>query len=133
MRTEISAALKALHLPAEDMVAVRSNRYRTILSRILEAFTSYGAQGRDRLWLWEGFKGEQYTLHLKEPKGYRLLWLVPPDEQVYLLTEDWGRQKHDGNYWVFEGRAGAIEAVLRELFAFEYYIRPPAKVRRYTA
>jgi hypothetical protein len=123
MRTEIATALQALNLPPEDLVAVRPNQYRPILNRIFETFTVYGAQGRDRLWLWEGFKDEYYAVHLSEPEDCHWLpRLVPPDERVWLLTEDGDRQKHDGNYWLFEGRVGTIETVIQELFAFEYYV-----------
>lgn len=123
MRADIATAMEALQLPPEDMVTVRSTRYSAVLSRILETFTVYGAQGRDHPWLWEGFKGEHYAVYLDAPEGYRWLpRLLPPDERVWLLTEDWERRKRDGHYWVFEGRVGTIEAVLGELFAFEYYI-----------
>ncbi len=115
--------MEALHLPPEDLVAVRPTQYRAVLNRILETFTVYGAQGQERLWLWEGFKGEHFALPLDEPGGWHWLSrLVPPDEQVWLLAEDWDGQKLEGNYWLFRGRVGAIGAVLRELFAFEYYI-----------
>lgn len=123
MRTEIATVLKALQLSPDDLAAVRANQYRTILHQILETFTVYGTQGRDHLWLWEGFKGEQCTVHLEEAKGYRWLpRLLPPNQRVWLLTEDWDRQKCDGNYWLFEGRVETIEAVLGGLPAFEYYI-----------
>ena len=123
MRAEIATAMRALQLPPENLVTVRSTRYSAVLSRILETFTIYGVQGRDHLWLWEGFKGEHYAVYLDAPEGYRWLpRLLPPDERVWLLTEDWERRKRDGHYWVFEGRVGTIGAVLGELFAFEYYI-----------
>lgn len=123
MRADIATAMKALQLPPEDLVTVRQTHYGAVLNQILETFTVYGSQGRDRPWLWEGFKGERYAVYLGEPEGYRWLpRLLPPDERVWLMTEDWDGQKRNGHYWVFEGRVGTIEAVLGKLFAFEYYI-----------
>lgn len=123
MRSEIADAAKALGLSSDDLAPVRSPRYRPVLDRILETFTVYGTRGRDRTWLWEGFKGEAHAVGLPRPEGH--LWLgrlVAPDERVWFMTEDRTGRKRDGRHWLFEGRSDAVVAVLGELFLFEYAV-----------
>lgn len=123
MRSEIATALKTLQLPSDDLVALRLTHYHPILNRILETFTVYGVRGQDHAWLWEGFKGEHYAISLPSPSTHDwLTHLVSSEERVWFFVEDWQGDKHDGNYWLFEGRIATIKAVLDELFHFEYYI-----------
>ena len=123
MRSEIAEALNVLGLPPEDLAPVRLMQYRPILHRILTTFTHYGALGRNKLWLWEGFKGETHAVPLSAPVGYRCLdRLIPADERVWLVVEDWNGDKRDGQYWLFEGRVATVRAVLEEVFPFEYYV-----------
>lgn len=123
MRNEIAQVLSTLGLPTGALTPVRLGQYRPILDRILNDFTVYGTRGRDRMWLWEGFKGESHAVQLPDPVGYRWLSrLVPADERVWFIVEDWGGQKRDGHYWLFEGSVAAVTAVLEEVFSFEYYV-----------
>lgn len=86
---------------------------------MLETFTTLGPGGKDHLWLWEQFKEPSFALRV-HPGHDLLLRLISPEERVWFITEDWDGAKKDDNFWVFEGEAGAVQAVLEELPLFEY-------------
>ena len=122
IRTTLEAAARDLGLPSGDFDLVAPHRYRPILVDIVDRFTRLGARrGLSALWLWEHFR--EPTFSIQDHQAYKLLpQLVPEDEKVWFVVEHKGGAKRDGNFWLFEGRLGAIVAVLAETHAFEYYV-----------
>ncbi len=104
MRDRIAEASRAAGVTPDPLAPVRLTHYRQVLRRVLESFTTLGAGGEDRLWLWEDFKEPRYALPAKP--GHALLSrLVSPRQRVWFIAEDWDRHKREGNFWVFEGRS----------------------------
>lgn len=121
MRDHIAEASRAAGITPDDLAPVRLTQYRQVLGRILDTFTTLGSREKNHLWLWENFKEPRYVIPA-EPNHDLLGSLTNSGQRVWLVVEDWDGNKKDGNYWVFEGRIEAIEAVLKESFFFEYYI-----------
>lgn len=122
IRTTLQEAARALGLPPKDFELVSPYRYRPILVEIVDRFTRLGARrGLPALWWWEHFR--EPTFGIQHRQAYELLpRLVREDEKVWFVAENWGGRKKDGNFWLFEGRLGAIVAILAEAHAFEYYV-----------
>jgi hypothetical protein len=48
--------------------------------------------------------------------------LVPSQETVWFVAEEWKRIKQHGNFWLCEGTITVIAELLGEMYGFEYYI-----------
>ena len=120
MRQQINLTAAALSLKPTEFRQIRVHQYQDILMSIIEKFTTLGRKGWNATW-WDHFKGVESAIHTAD--AYKLLReLVPTEERVWFVAQDWGRNKHDGGFWLFEGKIQAIVSVLDEMFGFEYYI-----------
>jgi len=123
MRAKIAEALRRLDIPETEFSPLRQHQYAPILDRILETFTRFGSQGKNQMWLWEGFKGRTEVLQVEHNNGPNCLArLLAMEDRVWFIAEDWEGDKKSGNFWIFEGQVAAITSVLREIHAFEYYL-----------
>jgi len=120
MRQQINLAAAALCLKPTEFRQIRVHQYQDILLSIIDHFTTLGRKGWNAPW-WDHFKGVEIGIHTTD--AYKLLpELVPSEERVWFVAEDWGRNKRDGGFWLFEGKIQAIVSVLGEMFGFEYYV-----------
>jgi hypothetical protein len=122
-RSQLDEVKTAAGVANADFALVGLLRYEAILLEIIEWFTTLKRGGLNELWWCHAFKEPKhswaacpviYTPALRD--------LVPADETVWLVAEDWCRQKKHGNFWLYEGRIDAITAVLDEARAFEFYL-----------
>lgn len=122
MRDDILEVAAALGIAPAAFSPLSPTAWKGVLDTVLDQFTTLGPEGRPHPWLWNHLKGDTVAVQMPDHGGYlRLTQLIPPDERVWFLTEDWDG-KAGGHYWVFEGRLDAAVALMDELFAFEYYV-----------
>ena len=119
-RADIEEAVKAANLSANTFKLVNLHEYEPILVSILERFTTLGKKGVNYSW-WGSLKEPHASIHVAYPPGI-LQELVPPQERVWFVAEDWQRTKRRGNFWLYEGTVAAIAELLGEMHGFEYYI-----------
>lgn len=120
-RADIEEAVKALRLSANTFRLVSLHEYEPILVSILERFTTLGKKGVNYSWWWGSFKEPHASIHVTYPPDV-LQKLVPHQERVWFVAEDWRRTKRHGNFWLYEGTVAAITKLLGEMHGFEYYI-----------
>jgi hypothetical protein len=113
-RDEINAAINTLGLPSQICRALLDAEGWEVFHAALTKFTG----GDDRRWWWEAFSDEAIGRRVKD--GWRLLTtLVPePDGLVWFIAEDTDLPF----YPVYETTPAAVERILGECFAFEYYL-----------
>lgn len=120
-RVDIEEAVKALNLPPSDFRLVSFHEYEPILMSILDRFTTLGKKGlNDHRWS-DSFKEPSCSVYLEDTPGV-LKELIPPQEDVWFVIEDWKGTKRQGKFWLYEGKISAIIEVIREMHSFEYYI-----------
>lgn len=119
-RADIEEAVKALRLSANTFRLVNLHEYEPSLVSILERFTTLGKKGVNYSW-WGSLKEPHVSIHVAYPPGV-LQKLVPPQERVWFVAEDWRGTKRHGNFWLYEGTVAAIVKLLGEMYGFEYYI-----------
>lgn len=106
-----------------DFQLVNLHHYRSILLKMIDQFTTLEPSGLNALWWWNSFKDPKYSWPDCLPMCAPVLrQLVPADETIWFVAEDWGRQKKHGNFWLYESRIGAITAILDEAWHFEFYL-----------
>ncbi|MEH2015045.1 DUF6756 family protein [Nostoc sp.] len=120
-RVDIEEAIKTLNLSCNDFRLVSLHEYEQILVSILERFTSLSKKGLNYPWWWGSFKEPSCSIHLEYAPDV-LKELVPLEETVWFVTEDWKRTKQHGNYWLYEGKIVVIADLIAEMYGFEYYI-----------
>lgn len=111
---EIAKAIDGLGLSAEDITEVPPSDAAPLCARLEQHFT--GRTGAS--WWWERFVLPSEGVHVEDGKGYaRLTSLVPdPAEHVWWVVEG------DGPFLIYDATTSAIQAVLGECYAFEYYL-----------
>jgi hypothetical protein len=115
------ASARELGLPQDRFRQTPPGRYAEIVDRVLSTFVVDGPDRRRLVWLWEQLKRPTHS-SMRGPAYKLLQTLVDPTTRIWLLTEDWGRTKRDGCFWVFEGDVAAIADVLDNMHALEYYL-----------
>jgi hypothetical protein len=101
-RADIEEAVKALSLSTDTFKLVSLHEYQSILVSILERFTMLGKKGLNASWWWGALKEPHASIHVAYPPSV-LQKLVPPQERVWFVAEDWRRTKRNGNFWLYEG------------------------------
>lgn len=120
-RVDIEEAIKTLNLSSNNFRLVSLHEYEEILVSILERFTTLGKKGLNYSWWWSSFKKPSCSIHLEYAPDV-LKELVPLEETVWFVTEDWKRTKQHGNFWLYEGGIALIADLIGEMYGFEYYI-----------
>ena len=92
-----------------------------VLHKIEAAFVIKNSSNTHFNWWWESFKGRHYSLFIEHGQAYEYLnQLIDVREQVWFVACDIG---HDpSKFWLFQGRIQAIQSILREHYAFDYYL-----------
>ncbi|MDO8331357.1 MAG: hypothetical protein Q7T36_12910 [Fluviicoccus sp.] len=105
----------------EKISLVSLHKYEPILKEVISRFTTLGKGAESKLWLWENFK-EPIASAQPYDAIEMLRALVPPNEQVWFIAEDFCRTKKNGNFWLYEGTVGPICTLLDNLQSFELYL-----------
>ena len=92
-----------------------------LLDRILGAFTVGGLRNRKAMWLWEDFRGPEFSVQGPHDLD-DLLSLGPGETPVWLVVEDRHRAKRGTAFWIFEGTLASTIATLSNSFCIEFYI-----------
>lgn len=124
IRDSLGRAAAAAGVPTERFAAVRHPRWEPLLGDILDRFTRAGRKNPSGAWLWADLKEEPTVFVPREDQEpLRVLRSVLPLEQpVWFVAEDFGRTKRRGSYWVFDTDTEAVGSVLSEHHLFEYYV-----------
>ena len=121
MRFQMNEAIKALLISRDEFDLVSLHKYQEILTSIVERFTTQGKKGLSALWWWDNLKEPTYGMQTKYAPSL-LMDIVPCEERIWFVAEDWGNTKRHGNFWLYEGTIQAAVAIINEMFGFEYYI-----------
>ncbi|QIX59960.1 hypothetical protein HER32_01635 [Hymenobacter sp. BT18] len=112
---------KRLHIPSDEFDAVSIHAWPSVLHKIEAAFVIKTSSNTHFNWWWESFKPPQYRHFFENGHAYECLrQLIDAHELVWFVACD--SSKDPSKFWLFQGRVHAIQAILRECYAFEYYI-----------
>ncbi|NVO32351.1 DUF6756 family protein [Hymenobacter lapidiphilus] len=112
---------KQLQLSFEAFDAVGIHAWPSVLHKIEASFVVKTSSNTHFNWWWESFKGPQFSLFFENGQAYECLdQLIDVQEQVWFVACESGRDP--SKFWLFQGRIQAIQLILREHYAFEYYL-----------
>ena len=116
VKDEIKEATQTLGLSEEQFAPVPENESMKLYQRLRNRFCSFP----DAYWWWESFKAEHSSLHFENGKGFLKLTEICPDpaESVWFVAES----STLPSFPVYEGTVEAIQRVIGECHAFEYYL-----------
>lgn len=108
----------------ERLRVVGPHRYKDILIKTLNRFTTLGSRGLAVNWWWEDLKGP--TAARQPDRGLQALReVLPADARIWLIVEDAPTdvpRKKNGRHWVIETDVYAALRTLAELHHAEYYL-----------
>lgn len=116
---KVLEAARKIGLGSDEFRQVVPSQWEGVLERVFERFANTYKQ--DVTWLWSHLKGQGMAIQTDNGLKY-IACLFKPETKVWVLLEDWDREKKLGNYWVFEGTYGATLAVLNNMHDIEYYV-----------
>lgn len=120
-KDELLKLAKHLQLPSETFDAVGIHEWPSVLHKIEASFVIKNSSNIQFNWWWENFKGPQSSLFFENGQAYEYLnQLIDAHEQVWLVACD--SERDPSKFWLFQGKIQAIQSVLREHYAFEYYL-----------
>lgn len=120
-RIDIEEAKQALNLSQNDFRLVSLHEYERILIAIIDKFTTLGKKGLGYYWWWDSLKKPISSIQMEYAPAV-LTKLVPPQETVWFIAEDWLSTKLHGKFWLYEGKVAAVTELLGEMYGFEYYV-----------
>lgn len=105
-----------LELPKEEFADVGIHAWPAIMHKIEAAFFKKYNANTHFNWSWDSIKGPQHSIQFLNGRAYEVLpYLVEASEKVWFVA--------CGNkFWLFEGTIQAIELLIKEHYAFEYYV-----------
>jgi len=119
-RDELTATIAALGLePKVEQVSL--HRYQAILQRVSSQFTTLGQNANKTRWWWEHLTNPITTLQPYDPVE-TLRLLIPANEQVWFIAEDWSHTKSDGQFWLYESTIESISKLVNASRTFEFYV-----------
>ena len=123
-RADIDEALTALQrfpYSETDLRLLNPDECGNILLTILDRFTTLGDRGLTEYCDWDSLKEPKYSVRVEHAPA-ALGKIVPPDEPVWFVAEDWYRTKPHDIFWLYEGKIGTISELLDEMYEFRYYV-----------
>lgn len=94
-------------------------RASEVLDRVIDRFTTRGRYNRYREWIWNDLRDPHTGLQNDENL---LLEFGPADTPVWLVTEDWSRNKRGAPFWLFESTLGAVAKTLDNHHLLEFFV-----------
>jgi len=116
VRDEIKKATQTLGLSQEEFVPVPEHESMKLYQKLRHKFCDFpGAY-----WWWESFRTEHSSLYFENGDGFLKLTEICPDpgENVWFVAESITLPL----FPVYEGTVEAIQRILGECHAFEYYL-----------
>lgn len=116
---EVKNAIKRLNLSHEIKLVEAEGEM--IYKSLIQTFVA----GGDRRWWWESFREPYESITFEDGKGFEKLDEFVPNknEVVWFVVEDDGLPY----YPIFESTTENAIKIIRECFAFEYYLVPKDK------
>ncbi len=115
---EILAAIRLIGLPEGTFRPVPPSEAEPIVRQVEQRYV----REPGRRWWWEAFRCRAYAVAFTDQRGFRRLTeVVPaPKEPVWLIANV--DEDSPGPVLAFEGSIDAIQAVIGQCYAFEYYV-----------
>lgn len=119
--TEIESVLRKLGISSKSFRLLPSDEGSVLYQELFTEFVT----GADRRWWWEAFSKPSSSKNFEDGKGFeRIVELVPnPEERVWFVVEE----DQLPFFPIYEATPNAIQKVIGECYAFEYYIIPKSK------
>lgn len=121
-RETIAAAAEQAGL-GDRIQLVGPHRYLSVLIAILEARTKRGRRGLEDSWWWESLR-DPVSVRVSDTNA-TLRRILPCDESVWLLIENFGAPKKRGHHWLYRAIARDALNLILELPYCEYYLVSP--------
>jgi len=118
---EIKNAIHSLTLLENEFRKLSDYEAESLYADLVETFV----EGGDRLRWWEAFKPKPISILPDCTNGSEMLEeIIPnPDELIWFVAEEDGLPY----FPIYEGTTKAIVRIIRECYAFEYYLIPKDK------
>ena len=114
LRDDINQAIKGRADIAFGFVSL--HRFQDILDQVAERFLKRGKRDLNKIWLWNEFRNETGSSQPADVFS-ALSEILQPQTSYWFISSD-----ENGKYWVAESSGSSIINVLKEMYAFEYYI-----------
>ncbi|MFZ2281536.1 MAG: DUF6756 family protein [Prosthecobacter sp.] len=114
LRDDINQAIKGQANIAFEFVSL--HRFQDILDQVAERFLKRGKRDLNKIWLWNEFRNETGSSQPEDVLS-ALTEMMEAQTSYWFIASD-----ENGKYWVAESSGSSIITVLREMYAFEYYI-----------
>jgi hypothetical protein len=116
VKDEIKKAAQTLGLSQEEFASVPEHESVKLSQKIRHRFCAL----EDAHWWWESFREEHSSLYFESGKGFLRLTEICPDseENVWFVAESSSLP----SFPVYQGTVEAIQRVIGECHAFEYYL-----------
>jgi hypothetical protein len=117
LRDEIHGISNILNYTDNEFKEVNKNQWEQVIRAIEDAFIARKTHNSLITLYWEHLKGECYTLQFPNDNAFTILdKLIHKDEKVWFLAQDTHK------VWLYEGFIEHIINIIKECYAFEYYI-----------
>lgn len=119
--TELSNAVTRLSIPSTQFQQLSNDNAELVYHDLLRTFV----KDDNKHWWWESFSQPSFSVQFPDGKGYELITKLVPSstELVWFLADE----EQLSVFPVYEGTPEAIQSILGECYAFEYYIVPKTK------
>lgn len=113
------AVAEQLGIDRTELRLLAAHEWRPVLDQVFDRFITSHHKGLS--WLWECLREDGVSIQCNN--GYAAIApAFDADLRVWLILEDWSRNKKRGNYWVFDCTWGAALRALGEAICIgEYY------------
>jgi hypothetical protein len=120
-KDELLSLANQLQLTSEAFDAVGIHAWPAVLHKIEAAFVIKTSSNTHFNWWRESFKGPHYSVSFEHGQVYECLHqLINAQEQIWFVACD--TERDPSKLWLFQGQIQAIQSVLRNHYAFEYYL-----------
>lgn len=118
LQHEIMNAAQQLGILESQFHSVRSEEAEHILQRAEHTFVRVSG----KRWWWTAFRCRGYAVTFTDQRGYQRLTQIAPGgtQQNWLIVNV--AEDSPGPVLIYEGSLDAIQAVIGECYAFEYYV-----------
>ena len=116
-KDDIIKLANLLGITHEDFSDVGIHAWPSIMKKIEAAFVIKVNSNTHFNYWWDSFKGARYSISFENGLGYTCLdQLIDNQERIWFVACG-----HD-KFWLFEGKVKAIQLIISEHYAFEYYL-----------
>lgn len=121
LRANIEKTRKRLGIHKEQFSEVSLHAYQDILKEIWRKFTKLGHKAENYFWINNYIENAIfYRPGTQRESIFILKSIIPSDEKIWLIGLETKNEKP--KYWLFEGDAESIIAILDEMYIFDFYL-----------